>query len=139
MQNQLLVNEYKEKIVQLRKTGSTEEIEKLKKQIEVLQKSQSRILYEGKSLYEKIEKGGTVVKWSKSEFVKYIAYYKLIDLPFVMHLESDYDHLSPKNIFFAILCHQGEMDSDIQHIMGISAVTVRSDKSRIKSRLKRKK
>jgi DNA-binding CsgD family transcriptional regulator len=62
-----------------------------------------------------------------------------MDLPFIMHLESDYDSLSPKNIFFAVLCHEGKTDSEIQHIMGISAVTVRSDKSRIKARLEQKK
>ena len=139
MQNQLLINEYQDKIIQLQETGSHEEVEKLKKQIEIVKKSQSRILYEGKGLYDRIEKGETVVKWSKSEFIKYIAYYKLMDLPFIMHLDSDYDHLSPKNIFFAVLCHEGKTDSEIQHIMGISAVTVRSDKSRIKARLKQKK
>jgi tetratricopeptide (TPR) repeat protein len=139
MQNQLLINEYQEKITQLQKAGSHEEVEKLKRQIEIVKKSQSRILYEGKDLYDRIEKGETVVKWNKGEFVKYIAYYKLMDLPFIMHLESDYDHLSAKNIFFAILCHLGKTDSEIQHIMGISAVTVRSDKSRIKAKSKLRK
>ena len=40
------------------------------------------------------------------------------DLPFVNEMETDYNRLSPKYIFFAILEHEGKSDEDIQRIMG---------------------
>ena len=56
------------------------------------------------------------------------------DLPFVNEMETEYDHLSPKYIFFAVLEHEGKSDEDIQRIMGISESTLRSTRSRINSK-----
>ena len=55
-------------------------------------------------------------------------------LPFVNEMETEYNHLSPKYIFFAVLEHEGHDEEGIQHIMGISESTLRSTRSRISSK-----
>ena len=94
----------------------------------------SGILAKGKELYDAIETGETTVHWSKDDFINYLEYYKMKDLPFVNEMETDYNHLSPKYIFFAILEHEGKSDEDILRIMGISESTLRSTRSRINSK-----
>lgn len=110
------------------------EIKKLQKKISDLHYRQSGILAKGKELFEAIETGGTTVRWSKDDFINYLEYYKLKDLPFVNEMETSYNRLSPKYIFFAVLEHEGHSDEDIQHIMGISENTIRSTRSRIGSK-----
>lgn len=110
------------------------EIKKLNKKIEDLHYRQSGILAKGRELSEAIEEGGTTVRWSKDDFINYIEYYKLKDLPFVNEMETDYSRLSPKYIFFAVLEHEGKTDDDIQRIMGISESTLRSTRSRINNK-----
>lgn len=94
------------------------------------------ILYSGKKLYEQLEHGGTVVLWQKVDFINYIEYYKLIDLPFILHMETDYMELTPRYMFFAILTHMNKPDEEIERILGISPGTVRSNRSRIRSKRK---
>jgi cell division protein FtsB len=110
------------------------EIKKLNKKIEDLHYRQSGILAKGRELFETIAEGGTTVHWGKDDFINYLEYYKLKDLPFVNEMETNYNHLSPKYIFFAVLEHEGHDDEDIQHIMGISESTLRSTRSRINSK-----
>ena len=74
------------------------------------------------------------MRWSKDDFINYIEYYKLKDLPFVNEMETCYNRLSPKYIFFAVLEHEGHDEEGIQHIMGISENTLRSTRSRINSK-----
>ncbi len=113
---------------------NTKEIGELHKKINDLHHRQAGILAKGKELFDAIEAGGTTVRWSKDDFINYIEYYKLKDLPFVNEMETSYNRLSPKYIFFAVLEHEGHDDEDIQHIMGISESTLRSTRSRINSK-----
>ena len=113
---------------------NTKEIGELHKKINDLHHRQAGILAKGKELFDAIEAGGTTVRWSKDDFINYLEYYKLKDLPFVNEMETNYNHLSPKYIFFAVLEHEGHDDEDIQHIMGISESTLRSTRSRINSK-----
>lgn len=110
------------------------EISKLHRKIEDLHYRQSGILAKGKQLYEDIANGGTTVRWSKDDFINYLEYYKMKDLPFVNEMETGYNRLSPKYIFFAVLEHEKYDDKAIQHIMGISENTIRSTRSRINSK-----
>ena len=113
---------------------NTKEIGELHKKINDLHHRQAGIRAKGKELFDAIEAGGTTVRWSKDDFINYIEYYKLKDLPFVNEMETSYNRLSPKYIFFAVLEHEGHDDEDIQHIMGISESTLRSTRSRINSK-----
>lgn len=127
---------YSKKAIELENNQkeNVSEIAKLHKKIDDLHYRHAGILAKGKQLFEAIEAGSTTVRWSKDDFINFLEYYKLKDLPFVNEMETEYNHLSPKYIFFAILEHEGKTDEDIQHIMGISEGTLRSTRSRINSK-----
>lgn len=127
---------YTQKAAELESSGKADAktINDLHKKINDLHHHHSGILAKGKELSEAIEAGGTTVRWSKDDFINYMEYYKLRDLPFVNEMETGYNRLSAKYIFFAILEHEGKTDEDIQHIMGISESTLRSTRSRINNK-----
>ena len=135
-ENKVQLEAYTRKAAELESSGkaSAREISDLHQKINELHHHQAGILAKGKELGEAIEAGGTIVRWSKGDFINYLEYYKLKDLPFVNQMETNYERLSPKYIFFAVLEHEGKSDEDIQHIMGISESTLRSTRSRINSK-----
>lgn len=135
-ENKVQLDAYTKKAEELESSGkaSAMEINKLHQKIDELTQRHSGILAKGKELYEAIEQGGTTVRWGKGDFINYLEYYKLKDLPFVNEMETEYERLSPKYIFFAVLEHQGKSDEDIMNIMGISDNTLRSTRSRINSK-----
>ena len=135
-ESKIQLDAYTKKASELESSGkaSATEINKLHEKINELTNRHSGILAKGKELYDAIETGETTVRWSKDDFINYLEYYKMKDLPFVNEMETDYNHLSPKYIFFAILEHEGKSDEDILRIMGISESTLRSTRSRINSK-----
>lgn len=136
MENRLMISVFRKKIEELETTGSNneKEVAELRKKISVLEQNQAEILHRGHKLYSMIKDGGTVSTWGRSDFVDFIEYYKMIDLPFVMHLQCDYDQLSPRNQFFEILYHIGFTDNEVRHILGIGQSTIRTTRTRIKQR-----
>ena len=60
-------------------------------------------------------------------------YYKVVDLPFVTQLQTEYDHLSPRYQFFLVMKNMGKSEEEIQDIMVISSGTIRTIKSRVKT------
>ena len=136
MQNQILINSYAGEINRLKDTESHEsqELTKLKQKLDNLQKRQGQILANGHRVYQDILSGGTTATWHKDDFISFIEYYRIQNLEYVLHLEKDYDSLSPKNKFFKILHHLGKSDEDISKIMAVTPTTVRVTKKRIKER-----
>ena len=130
--------DYTRKAEQLETSGeqNTKELVRLNRKISELQQRQAGILANGKRLYEELQSGTTTVRWGKADFTDFIEYYKLKDLAFVNDLETDYDRLSPKYMFFAIMEHEGRTDEEIMRIMGISESTMRSTRSRINSKIR---
>lgn len=135
-ESKIQLDAYTRKASELESSGkaSATEINKLHEKINELTHRHSGILAKGKELYEAIETGGTTVHWKKDDFINYLEYYKMRDLPFVNEMETEYNRLSPKYIFFAVLEHEGKSEEDIQRIMGISESTLRSTRSRINSK-----
>lgn len=111
--------------------GDSKEVERLTQKISELQTKQNALLQNGRERYEEIMAGGTTLKWSKNDFTDCIEYYRTIDATFVAHLETDYNRLSSKYIFFAIMEHLGKSDEELQHIMAIGQNTIRANRSRI--------
>ena len=134
IQDQLLINIYSQQIVNLNASnkGMQSTIKALNHKVSDLQKRQAKILYEGKARYDHIIQGGKTVSWGKKDFAHFIEYFRILDYPFVVHLEKDYKHLSVKNQFFMILYQMGKDDNEVCSVMGISDGTMRSKKSRIK-------
>lgn len=135
-ESKIQLDAYTKKAAELESSGkaSATEINKLHEKINELTHRHSGILAKGKELYDAIEAGSTTVHWTKDDFINYLEYYKMTDLPFVNEMETEYNRLSPKYIFFAVLEHEGKSDEDILRIMGISESTLRSTRSRINSK-----
>lgn len=134
IQDQLLINIYSEQIVNLNASnkGMQSTIKALNHKVSDLRKRQAKILYEGKARYDHIIQGGKTVSWGNKDFAHFIEYFRILDYPFVVHLEKDYKNLSVKNQFFMILYQMGKDDNEVCSVMGISDGTMRSTKSRIK-------
>jgi len=135
-ENQLLIDLYSKEIKRLRLSGKEkkEEVDNLQNKIEQLKRSQVEIQQRGKELYESLLSGGTAASWSKTDFQNCLEYYKLIDLAFVATLNNEYRDLTPRYQFFMVLCHQGKTEEDVSRIMGIGQSTIKSIKSRVKSK-----
>lgn len=102
--------------------------------IEKIHDRHSEALDHGRELYESIKAGANVSQWHKSDFEDFIDYYWLVDAAFLCTVRATYAPLSPKHLFVLILQHEGYDDAELQRILCIADVSVRSIKSRIKQR-----
>ncbi len=137
LQSQLLINIYNDRIKKLKEdnTNSTQKVIELENKVLKLRNKQTSAVNEGKTLYDKLMAGETAICWTKNDFVHFIEYYKIIDLPFVVHLETNFDDLSPRYKFFEILNNMGKTEEDVERILGISHSTIRSNRTIIKMKM----
>ena len=128
---QILINDYNRRIDELQKNGSDAEkdIRRLKHKIDKIQNQQTSLMFEGHSLFEAICANKSIVKWGKADVAKLIEYYKVVNLPFVTQLDTDYE---------GILQDMGKSDEEMTRILGTSYGALRTTRSRIKSKLKDK-
>lgn len=110
------------------------ETNRLSRDMKELRRFHGKRMAEGRRCYEHIKRGDTVVKWQKMEFESFMEYYRTQDPDFVLHLETDYDRLSPKLQFFEALYHMGYTDQQVAATMGITDSTIRANKSRIRAK-----
>ena len=137
IENRLLINEYKKRISEMEnaKDNSISKISNLEQKINVLENIESKTLFNGKQCYENILANNTIVNWSAKDFEDFIDYYKFKDLPFVSSLDDEYRKLSPKQYLYLIMVNaMNKDDATAEKIMGVSNVTIRSIKSRIKAK-----
>ena len=127
------LEKYRNQLKQAEAEGKSDnkEVERLTQKINELQTKQNALLQNGRERYEEIMAGGTTLKWGRNDFTDCIEYYRTINATFVAHMETDYDHLSSKYIFFALMEHLGKSDEELQHIMVIGQNTIRANRSRI--------
>ncbi len=137
LKDQLLLQVYNGKIkdLEVSESASSAQVQNLKDKVTQLQQKQGERLSAGKQLYEHIMNGGNIVQWAKQDYSNFFDYYNLIDMPFMLHMEKDYDNLSSRSMIYLILCNMGKSEEDIEKIFGVSNSAIRSIKSRTKSRL----
>lgn len=137
---QILINDYNRRIDELQKNGSDAEkdIRRLKHKIDKIQNQQTSLMFEGHSLFEAICANKSIVKWGKADVAKLIEYYKVVNLPFVTQLDTDYEGLTNGNKLFLILQDMGKSDEEMTRILGTSYGALRTTRSRIKGKLKDK-
>lgn len=137
IENRLLINEYKKRISEMEssKDKSISVISNLEQKINVLEDKESKTLYNGKLCYDSILDNNTIVNWSAKDLKDFVDYYKYKDLPFMSSLDDGYKNLSPKQYLYLIMVNVMNKDEPtIEKIMGVSNVTIRSMKSRIKAK-----
>ncbi len=137
-ETQQMLEKYRSQLKVLQQYGKADsrEVERLTQKISDLQKKQNALLQNGREHYEEVMAGGTTLRWSRNDFTDCVEYYRTQDAAFVAHMETDFNHLSSKYIFFAILQHLGKDDEELRHIMVVSQNTIRSIRSRINSKKK---
>ncbi|MCR5313552.1 MAG: hypothetical protein K6E54_07945, partial [Bacteroidaceae bacterium] len=135
---QLLIEVYNNQINNLenQKNTSTEKVEELISKVEKLQEKQSKVFHSGMKLYNHLKDGGTVVTWNKQDYNDFLDYYNFLDMPFMIHLDYDYDNLPDRSKVYLILVNMNKTEDEIAQILGVSNGSIRSMKSRIKSRAK---
>lgn len=132
-----LLNAMQRQVLELEASGQDEskKIASLKERIKQMETENMQSIYNGKHLYSHIMDGGNTATWRREDFENFIEYYKLLDFPFVAQIEESYTKLSPKNMFFLILCNMGKGNEEIQAILGVGASTIRTIRSRINKQL----
>lgn len=140
MSDQILINDYNRQICDLQNSdnNTTQEISRLQRKLDKIKREQASIMIKGRELYYRIVDGHSVVTWSKSDISKFVEYYKVINLPFVMQIEHDYNGLTDNNRFFLILQNMGKSDADISQILGISQGAIRTTRYRLRAKAREK-
>ena len=129
VQRQLLIEKYSNRFKDLQ----LDDKEELKNNLISLQEKQAKALHKGKELYDHVNNGGSVISWSKQDYLIFIDYFNLVDASFSIRLETEYAHLSPRYKVYLILQNMGKSDKDIEYIFGIGKSAIRSIRSRIKT------
>lgn len=132
------IQEYESQISQMKLEGKahTKENKALEKKLQSMKEKLAAEHYQGKKHYEAILAGGTTATWHKQDFLSFLSYYRTIDLPYIAHLENDFDSLSPSQMLIMILWRMKFPNEDVQRIMGMSAGALRTARSRINKRLR---
>lgn len=123
-QNTQILKESQDKIEELRSADKTEEnlkeINRLQKKITDIENRYADIYREGRSLYDNIFSGDVnASQWTKSDYDKFIEYYKTIDLSLIAQIEEEYSGLNPRQVFFKILQAKGFEKERIMSVLGI--------------------
>ena len=107
----------------------------MKKKVSSLKEGEVQILSKGKMLYESILRNQNTVHWSNQDFFDFLEYVKFKDMPFVAKLDETYKNLSLKQYLYLVATeYLGKTEEEVGNIMGIGPSSVRSVKSRIKSK-----
>lgn len=106
-------------------------ISMLESALEKLKEEHAQTFSHGRMLYEEIKSNHSVTLWKKKDFLDFIDYYMSIDFKFLQSLNDNYKNLTPSEIFYLILVHEGYEEATVKDILGISSTALRVRKSRI--------
>lgn len=134
--NQRLIDIYKNELNKRQEEGKERDqhTKQLQQKLDALTHKQQDILSKGHQRYEEIIQGGTVATWHKSDFLDFVEYYRMLNFPFVVEIESTYDSLSPSSTTLLILQEMGYDDEAIKRILCLSPSAFRTKRYRIKQK-----
>ena len=139
LEKRLLISEYSDRIDQFKvsQTEANKELNSLRQRVNNLKDKELKVLSNGKLLYESILQNHSTVHWSTNDFADFIEYFKFADPTFMLSLDNTYNNLSTRQYLFLIVTGKlGKSETDAGDILGISPGSVRSIKSRIKTKKK---
>lgn len=110
------------------------EIARLNRKLEAKVSEQKRILACGKTLFDLISSGGSIVKWTTDDFDCFFEYYDIVNPEFLEKEVGKYANLSYGNRLLLILEKMGLDSASICTAMGISPGSLRSARSRLKAK-----
>lgn len=134
--SRMMIGDYERRLKAITAEGKEKdkEAKSLRKKIDRLYDETYGILAAGRERFREIQQGQTTVNWGKQDFRNFLEFYKLIDNSFVVSLETDYKGLTDKQKFFMVMQNRGLDGNEIGRMMGIGDTSIRSMKSRIKSK-----
>ena len=118
-----------------KKTTRQEFIPLMDHALEKLKAKHAMTFSHGRELYEDIRKNRSTVNWRKSDFIDFIDYYMSVDLDFVSEVVKKWHDLTPSEMFYLILEHEGRSEEEIKDILGISDTALRVRKSRLRKKM----
>ncbi len=111
------------------------ELKSLRRKIESEVKHNNEMIARGKVLYDSLKDGGeNTSRWQKSSFDDFFAYYRVLNSSIFETMEREYKPLSAGNRFLLILTDMGLDSERICAILGISAGSLRSARSRLRGK-----
>lgn len=102
--------------------------------LEKLKERHALTFSHGRELYEDIHNNQSTVSWRKSDFIDFIDYYMSVDLDFMFDVVKKWRDLSPSEIFYLIIEHEGKSDEDTMKILAISDTALRVRRSRLRKK-----
>lgn len=84
----------------------------------------------GKSLWDGIREGGTVVMWTAADHKLFFSYYASVNTAFMLQLKTDYESLTNRSLLYLIFQREGMDVEGIAHALGVNVASVRNIKSR---------
>ena len=139
LEKRLLISEYSDRLDQFKvsQTEANKELNSLRQRVNNLKDKELKVLSNGKLLYESILQNHSTVHWSTNDFIDFIEYFKFADPTFMASLDNAYNNLSTRQYLFLIVTGKlGKSETEAGDILGISPGSVRSIKSRIKTKKK---
>lgn len=133
------IGEYSEKLNDMEQSHSEaqKELSNLRQRVSNIQSRERQSLINGRALYDDIQQGGNIIHWSGQDLQDFLQYLQLIDLEFFENLEKSYRNLSSKQILFLALVNMmDKSEEEVESIFAVTAGTIRSIKSRIRSKAK---
>ncbi|HEY9551429.1 MAG TPA: hypothetical protein VIQ97_03990 [Prevotella sp.] len=137
IQKRLLLNEYSEQLskMKLSHTATTKEVISLKQRINNMKDREVQVLSNGKILYDCIQDNDNIIHWSNQDLMDFLEYLKFIHPEFINQIDAAYQNLSPKQYFYLALTEaMNKTEKQAEQILAVSPSTIRSIKSRIKSK-----
>lgn len=108
-----------------------DKISMMEEALEKLKEKHAQTFSHGRQLYEGIKANQPVTLWRKQDFIDFIDYYMSIDFKYLQTLHETYKGLTPSEIFYLILMHEGYDEATVMGILAISNTALRVRKSRI--------
>lgn len=115
-------------------TRHSKEMSRLRKEIDDNEIQRKKNLTHGKVLYDSILAGKSIINWTKDDFNCLFEYYDIANPNFTEETDKMYSNLSYGNRLLLIMENMGLDSKTICFIMGISAGSLRSARSRLKAK-----
>ena len=131
------IRRYRQRIAALEDStrNHDRELKSLRRKIESEVKRNNEMIVRGKALYDKLKDGNeTTVSWQKGDFDDFFTYYRVLNPEIFGVMDNEYKALSSGNRFLLILTDMGLDNDHICAILGISAGSLRSARSRLRGK-----
>ena len=96
-------------------------------------------MHRGEQNYKKISSGENTATWTKEDFIYFIEYYKSSNPEFINKHGDGLQSVTTNQRFLLCLLDMNMADWQICEILGISRGSLRTARSRIRTRLNKKK